>query len=80
MGLSEKEAAMLKALSKKAEEPDAPPVGRSVRVNVDLSDPKQVALAIKHGFLSGDDVEEEKEETEDTEETPKRHGYFGNAA
>lgn len=81
--LSEKEAAALKRLQEKAEAPDAPSVGRSINVNVDLSDPKQIALAIKHGFLTPDEVDElEEEETgngEEGEETPRRKGFFGDA-
>lgn len=77
MGLSAKEKALLEKLTKKAEEPDAGPVSKSVRVNVDLSDPKSVALAIKHGFLDPDEDEEDEETNEETDETPKRRGYFG---
>ena len=80
MGLSESEKNLLKRLQAKAEEPDAPPVSRSLTAHIDLGDAKQVALAIKHGFLSSDEVDDLKSDDdsgEDTDETPKRKGYFG---
>ncbi|MDE2101942.1 MAG: hypothetical protein KGL39_32145 [Patescibacteria group bacterium] len=78
MGLSPDEQKTLKALQRKAEEPDAPPVGRSVNVSVDLSDPKQVALAIKHGFLSaiGADDDDTGDDEPEEDDAPKRRGYF----
>ena len=80
--LSEKEKALLESLQAKAEAPDAPAIGRSISAHVDLGDEKQVALAIKHGFLTADEVEELNEgEGDDTgkegNETPTRRGYFG---
>lgn len=82
MGLSEKEKKILERLTKKAEEPDSAPVGKSVSVHVDLSDAKQVALAIKHGFLGADDLDDDDDGDDDgdddkPDETPKRRGYFG---
>jgi len=81
MGLTDAEKSLLAKLNKKAEEPDAPPVGRTINANIDLGDPKQVALAVKHGFLTADEVEEltegDGEEKEDSDETPIRQGYFG---
>lgn len=74
---------MLERLTKKAEEPDAPAVGKSVSVHVDLSDAKQVALAVKHGFLGSDDLDDDDDDDDDTDkkddddDTPKRKGYFG---
>ena len=83
MALSAKEKEMLERLTKKADEPEAPPVGRSISATIDLGDPKQIALAIKHGFLTSDEVEDLKEEEEGKEkegkegdDTPKRRGYF----
>lgn len=80
--LSDKEQALLKSLQAKAEAPDAPPIGRSINATIDLGDPKQIELAIKHGFLTADEVEELQEEgegdgeAENGTETPKRRGYF----
>ena len=82
MGLNAKEKKLLESLTKKAEEPDAGPVSKSVRVNVDLSDPKSVALAIKHGFLDpdeDDDDDDDADDKDDKDDTPKRRGYFGDA-
>jgi hypothetical protein len=80
VGLSASEKKLLEKLTKKAEEPDAGPVSKSVRVNVDLSDPKSVALAIKHGFLDPDEEDDDddgdKDDKDDKDETPKRRGYF----
>lgn len=85
MGLSADEKKTLEALNRKAKEPDPEPVSRSVRANFDLGDPKQVALAIKHGFLKGDDDDDDKgdkkdkkdKKDDDDDDTPKRGGYFG---
>lgn len=78
MGLNAKEKKLLESLTKKSEEPDAGPVSKSVRVNVDLSDPKSVALAIKHGFLDPDDDDDDDgdDDSDDKDDTPKRRGYF----
>lgn len=82
MALSEKEQEILDKLSKKAKEPDAPPVSKSISATVDLSNEKSVAAAIKHGFLTADEVEDLKEEeaAEKKEKkgdaTPRRRGYF----
>lgn len=81
MGLSEKEKTLLEKLTKKAEEPDRAPVGRTVNAHVDLTDPKSVALAIKHGFLDADEDDDDggdgDGDGDDGDETPKRKGYFG---
>lgn len=78
--LSKSEQSLFDKLKDKIEAPDTSPVGRSVRVNVDLSDPKQVALAIKHGFLDSDDDDDDddddKGDKDDKDDTPKRRGYF----
>ena len=82
MGLTSDEQKLLKKLQRKAEEPDAPAVGRSVNVSVDLGDEKQVRYAHKLGLLSGlfdsddggDDGDDDGDD--DDEETPKRRGYF----
>lgn len=77
--LSESEKKALKRLQDKAEAPDAPPVSKSISASVDLSDEKSVAAAIKHGFLTADEVEELEEEKEGKEKktaTPNRKGYF----
>lgn len=82
VGLNAKEKKLLDSLTKKAEEPDSGPVSKSVRVNVDLSDPKSVALAIKHGFLDpdedDDDDDTDSKDDDDKDDTPKRRGYFPN--
>ena len=75
--LSKDEQKMLKQLQAKAEAPDAPPVGRSVTAHVDLSDPKQVSLAQRFGFLSADDEDDDDDDdAQEDEETPKRKGFF----
>lgn len=84
MGLSSEEQKLLKKLQKKAEEPDAPAVGRSVNVSVDLGDEKQVRAAHKLGLLSGlfsddsddDDNDDDDDGDADDEDTPRRRGYF----
>lgn len=77
MGLTDEEKKLMAKLQKKAEEPDAPPVGKSVNVIVDLKDKAQVAMAKKFGFLpDDDDEEEESEEEEEVDDKPKRRGYF----
>lgn len=78
--LSAAEQAVLDKLQAKMEAPDAPPVGRSIQASVNLGDPEQVKLAIKHGFLTADEVEElkdeEKGDDEKGDDTPKRRGFF----
>ena len=84
MGLNEKQKQLFEKLSKLAEEPDRPPVGRSVTAHVDLTDPKSIALAIKHGFLDGDDDEDDDDDDGDDdsakdsakEKQPNRRGSF----
>lgn len=81
--LSDKEKALLEKLQAKAEAPDAPAVGRNLNVTIDLGDPKQVALAIKHGFLGSDDIEDDDDDDAGSdnggEDTPRRKGFFGDA-
>lgn len=86
MALTDKEKATLEALNKKAKEPDAAPVGRSLRANIDLGDEKQVSLARKLGFLpseedddddDGKDKKDKKDKKDDDDDTPNRRGYFG---
>lgn len=84
MGLSASEKKMLERLQAKAEEPDAPPVGRTLNASIDLGDPKQVALAQKFGFLTADEVEDDIDGDDDNDddkgdETPKRRGYFNDS-
>lgn len=81
--LSDEEAAALKKLQEKQKAPDGPSVGKSINVSIDLSDDSQVARAIKHGFLSPEEVEEDKKKGDgdddddaDTDEAPTRKGYF----
>ena len=78
--LSESEKAALKRLQEKAEAPDPPSVSKSISATVDLSDPKSIAAAIKHGFLTADEVEELKDEEDGKDKskdaTPRRKGYF----
>ena len=81
MPLSNEERATLKRLQQKEKEPDAGPVGRSVRVNIDLGDESQIARAIKYGFLTSDEVEEDKngaggDDDEEADDSPNRRGYF----
>lgn len=82
--LSDSEQELLDKLTRKREAPDAPPVNKSISANIDLSDDKQVALAIKHGFLTAEEVKEEKEKADDKEgdkgkrrdATPRRRGSY----
>lgn len=78
--LSKQEQALLEKLQAKMEAPDRPSVGRTLNATIDLGDPKQVALAIKHGFLDADDPElgDEggSEGAEQPDEKPNRRGYF----
>jgi molecular chaperone DnaK (HSP70) len=78
MALSRKEQEYLEKLQRKAEEPDAPAVSKHINATVDLSDPKSIALAIKHGFLTSDEIDEMEEEEEDrpADDKPKRRAYF----
>lgn len=79
--LSKKEEAMFKALQEKMEAPDAPSIGRSVNVTIDLGDPKQVARAIKMGLLDNDEDDDTEDDgaggdDDDSDDTPRRKGYF----
>ena len=84
MGLTSKEKKLLENLTRKAEEPDAGPVSKSVNVLVDLKDAASVAMAKKFGFLPDDDDDTDDDDTDDTDDadkgddTPKRRGYFPN--
>lgn len=83
MGLSAKEKKLLANLQKKAEEPDAPPVGKSISINLDLSNADQLKLAKQYGFLPADDVDDDDDDDGDEDaddDTPKRRGYFGDGA
>lgn len=81
MGLTDQEKATLEALSKKAKEPDAPPMGRNVSVSIDMGDAEQVAKAQKWGFLPPDEEPAEGGEGGEggagDEDPPKRGGFFG---
>lgn len=78
--LSDKEQSLLKKLQAKLDAPDKPATGRSLTAHIDLSDPKQVALAIKHGFLDSDDDtdDDDADDTadDDGDKVPKRKGFF----
>jgi hypothetical protein len=76
--LSKQEQAMLEKLTAKSEAPDRSPSGRTVNVNIDLGDPKQVKMAERYGLLDGYDEDDEETEDDDTDadETPKRRGFF----
>lgn len=86
MPLSDKEQQMLEQLTKKSKEPEAPPVGKSISANIDLSDDKQIERAIEHGFLTKKEAEELKDDDDDDDSdskttktktaTPRRKGYF----
>lgn len=79
MGLSESEKELLERLTKKSKEPDAPPVSKSISASIDLSDDKQVARAIEHGFLTAAEVKEAKEEEKEEKKkdsTPRRRGSY----
>lgn len=82
MGLTDQEKATLEALSKKAKEPDPPPLGRSVSISVNMDDAEQVAKAQKWGFLPPDEEPpaeggEGGESGESGEDQPQRGGFFG---
>jgi hypothetical protein len=80
VALNDEERATLKRLMAKDKEPAAPPVGKVINVTVDLGDEAQVARAIKHGFLTADEVAEDQngDSGEDEgEDAPRRKGYFG---
>lgn len=76
--LSKDEAKMLKQLTEKQEAPDAPAVGRSLNIAIDLGDDAQVARAQKLGLLGSldDDDGDDDGDDDDDEEAPKRRGYF----
>jgi hypothetical protein len=79
--LSDSEQELLDKLTQKSKAPDAPPVSKSISANIDLSDDKQIARAIEHGFLTPAEVKEMKEEEEKDKKkggdsTPRRRGYF----
>lgn len=78
--LSKAEQKMLERLQAKSEAPDAGPVSRTLRANIDLGDPEQIKRAQRYGFLDPDDDDDGDEEDDETqeEETPKRRGYFNN--
>jgi len=79
MALTDEEKATLKKLQQKEKEPSGPPVGKVINVTVDLGSDEQIARAIKHGFLTPAEVEEDTggEEGEENDDAPKRKGYFG---
>jgi hypothetical protein len=80
--LSDKEQEMYDRLHKKREAPDAPAVSKSISATVDLSDPKSVAAAIKHGFLTQEEADDLEDDDDDKkngkkgDSTPRRRGYF----
>lgn len=80
MALSAKQRRQLEELQELEKQPAAPQVGRSVHVNVDLSDPDQVSMARRMGFLPSDEDDEPDEPDDgddpDPEATPRRRGYF----
>lgn len=92
MPLSEKEKKQLADLEKKRDAPEPPKVSKSVSINVDPKDKDSVAFAIKHGFLTADDVsdnggdDDDDSDDEDSdskpkprgsgEKKPRRRGYF----
>jgi len=81
MALSDEERATLKRLQQKEKEPAPAPIGKVINVTVDLGSDEQIARAIKHGFLTADEVAADKggddDEDEDSDEAPRRKGYFG---
>ena len=77
--LTAQEEEMLEKLARKREAPDAPPVGKSISASIDLSDDKQIARAIEHGFLTAAEVKELKEEEKEEKKkdsTPRRRGSY----
>ena len=77
--LTDDEANMLKKLMAKREAPDAPAVGRSISVSIDLGDEAQVRRAQRLGLLDSDEAESNGAEAEgesEGDEKPKRRGYF----
>jgi hypothetical protein len=80
MALSEEERATMKRLQQKEKEPAAGPIGKVIQVSVDLGDEAQIARAIKHGFLTADEVESDRNGSDDEDgegdDAPRRKGYF----
>lgn len=78
--LDEKESKLLEKLLAKRDAPDAPSVGKTLNVSIDLGDPDQVARAQKLGLLDGfddDDGDGDKGgDDDDGDEPPRRRGYF----
>jgi hypothetical protein len=75
--LSAKEAELLKKLQAKAEAPEAPASNRTLNIDIDLGDDKQVARAIKLGLLdAGDDDDGDGDDDDDGDEPPKRRSFF----
>ncbi len=70
-------AAQIKKLQDQLDAPEPGPVGRVINATINLGDPKQVALAIKHGFLDPDEPDPtDPPESDEGDDTPKRRGYF----
>lgn len=79
MALNEEQRRQLKELQRLEKEPAAAPVGKVINVTVDLGNDEQVARAIKHGFLTAAEVDEDRgdgESDEDADDAPRRKGYF----
>ena len=81
--LTDEEQSLLKKLKAKMDAPEAPAVGKSVQVIIDLGDAAQVKLAKLHGFLTGDDDDSEDDAANDDDDDsrpadtpPRRSGYF----
>lgn len=78
--LSKKEQDLLDRLNAKLEAPESSPANRSISVNIDLGDEKQVKLAQRFGFLDRDDDEDDDDGSDDddkeADQPPKRRGYF----
>jgi hypothetical protein len=72
----EKIAAQIEKLQKQLDAPDPGPVGRVINATINLGNPAEVALAIKHGFLSPDEPDEPDESEGEPDETPRRRSYF----
>ena len=84
--LTAEEEQTLKGLLEKRKAPDAPAIGKTLNVTVDLGDPEQVARAQRLGLLDlfdddGDGDGDGAGGDDDGDEPPRRRGYFkGDAA
>ena len=80
--LSDAEQKLLDKLNAKREAPDAPSIGKTLNVTIDLGDPEQVKTAQRFGLLDGLDDDGDGDgdgkggDDDDGDEPPRRRGYF----